>query len=1139
MHRLIRQRASSSVSAPRLAILACSIGLLASLVSALAAQPQNVPTGDRQRVVRTLVDAGKYADADKAALALVEATEGTAGKDAMAVAEAIDLLLETRRRGSRSQGPETVALAERALRIKEATLDPFDPRLAVTLAELGNASRLARKRPQARPPLERALAIRERAFGAESLEVAASLQLLGVLAVDDRQLDQASEMFRRVIGIAERVAGPESELVAQGSYMLGVATEFQGNVEAAEPLHARAVAILERLRGPNHPDLSRPVERLAGVARALGDFEQARALWERSIRLVEQTLGPEDRLLYFKLIDLSVLLEHMGDETAAIAAGDRAIAIAEHVDGPESATVAAALNAVATVRRNLGDHDQARRLTERALGILTKLKGPSGEHLGEGLGNLAELAEADGRLEEALDLTTKAVAAFGNDVHDPRLLSGVLDTRGRILSQLGRAAEAREVLERGRRLNEGANNPEERIYLGATLKALAGVELRDGHPERALPLLGQTIEILEGYHGADSAPVAAARADYALALARSDKRAEAWTELGSAERIGLAHLRLTTRALPERLALRYAAERVSGVDLALTLATDAARATPEHIAAAWDLVIRARTVVLDEMAARQRTAALAADTPVAQERWNALALARTRLANLVVRGQGDDQLPNFQALLERRRAERDRAEQALTEVSRAFQQEQTRSRTGLADALGALPADGVLVAYLRYSAQQLRTTVGRAPDAPVPSYAAFVARRGSSPRLVPLGRASEIDALVADWRAQMRTALGSGGLGARSLEKSYRDTGAALRKRIWDPLAPHFGTATSAFVVPDAALHLVDIPTLPGAVAGYLVEERPLVHYLTAERDLVLPSPSQRTGTPALRAGTLLVVGAPDFDRTDASGAEARPAVSANAGMAGVQSRSPVVRRSACGERESQTFAPLTGSAREVESVARLWSGGSAGINNVPIATSSGAHDPRVVMLRGAEATETAFKQLAGGRRVLHLATHAFVLDETCAAGSRGSNLLESPLLRAGLALAGANRRQQAREDDDDGILTAEEIAGLDLSNTEWAVLSACDTGGGDWQRGEGVLGLRRAFHVAGAQTLIMSLWPVDDAVTARWMRQLYVERFVQGRTTAGAVRAASRRLLADRRAQGLSTHPIYWAGFIASGDWR
>jgi CHAT domain-containing protein len=135
-------------------------------------------------------------------------------------------------------------------------------------------------------------------------------------------------------------------------------------------------------------------------------------------------------------------------------------------------------------------------------------------------------------------------------------------------------------------------------------------------------------------------------------------------------------------------------------------------------------------------------------------------------------------------------------------------------------------------------------------------------------------------------------------------------------------------------------------------------------------------------------------------------------------------------------------------------------------------------------------------------------------------------------------ALAGANHRAAAGQDGD-GILTAEEIASLDLSSVEWAVLSACNTASGDIREGEGVLGLQRAFQIAGARTLVMSLWPVDDRATRRWMEQLYDGHLRRGLDTAEAVRSAMQSALADRRRKGLDTHPFYWAGFIAAGDWH
>jgi CHAT domain-containing protein len=200
------------------------------------------------------------------------------------------------------------------------------------------------------------------------------------------------------------------------------------------------------------------------------------------------------------------------------------------------------------------------------------------------------------------------------------------------------------------------------------------------------------------------------------------------------------------------------------------------------------------------------------------------------------------------------------------------------------------------------------------------------------------------------------------------------------------------------------------------------------------------------------------------------------------------------------------------------------------------------------VRLSGRAATEAAVKAGAAGTRVLHLATHGFFLGARCAptpdrvahaepAGEIDAG--ENPLLLAGFALSGANRRESAGPDDEDGILTAEEIAALDLRGVEWAVLSACDTGVGEVRAGEGVLGLRRAFQVAGARTVIMSLWPVDDENTRRWMTGVYERRFVRGAGTMEAVRESSLEQLRRRRTAGLSTHPFYWAGFIAAGQWR
>ena len=206
-------------------------------------------------------------------------------------------------------------------------------------------------------------------------------------------------------------------------------------------------------------------------------------------------------------------------------------------------------------------------------------------------------------------------------------------------------------------------------------------------------------------------------------------------------------------------------------------------------------------------------------------------------------------------------------------------------------------------------------------------------------------------------------------------------------------------------------------------------------------------------------------------------------------------------------------------------------------------------------VLTSANATEHEFKRLAPGRRILHLATHGFFLGTGCAAAPAdaravgglagvepvrtGGLIPDSPFLRAGLALAHANRRATATLEDDDGILTAEEVASMNLSAVDWAVLSACDTGVGEIRSGEGVFGLERAFQIAGVRTVIMSLWSIEDQSTSDWMHRLYENRLGRRLSTVDSLRQATIAMLQARRAAHKTTHPYYWGAFVASGDWH
>ena len=384
----------------------------------------------------------------------------------------------------------------------------------------------------------------------------------------------------------------------------------------------------------------------------------------------------------------------------------------------------------------------------------------------------------------------------------------------------------------------------------------------------------------------------------------------------------------------------------------------------------------------------------------------------------------------------------------------------------------------------------IRDSPGPAAFAQTPeyAYAAFVMDRGSERiRVYNLGLAQPIDDEVKAMRASADAEAHSSGLGSARNERAYRVSGEALRRVLWDPLRPALAGAKMIFVVPDGMLNLIPFAALPED-AGYLVDHNPVIAMLSSERDL-LPEES----TPK-KAG-LLAVGSPEFEE------------------AALDAAVPPLRGSPvdCEAFNQMQFSPLPASLGEVQEIATTWK----------------RWTPRepTDLLTGNDATRAHFLEAAPTARVLHVATHAFVLDKSCGNGN--------PLLRSGLVFAGANHERQS------SVLTAQQIASLDLEGLEWAVLSACDTGNGELHDGEGVLGLVRSFRVAGAKTVVMTLWPVEDDMARRFMRSLYTERFARHMTSADAAWRATGHLLAERRTSGKSTHPWYWAGFVASGAWQ
>jgi CHAT domain-containing protein len=419
-------------------------------------------------------------------------------------------------------------------------------------------------------------------------------------------------------------------------------------------------------------------------------------------------------------------------------------------------------------------------------------------------------------------------------------------------------------------------------------------------------------------------------------------------------------------------------------------------------------------------------------------------------------------------------------------------------------------------------------------------------------QMIDLGEAEPIDRMIADFRAGIlgETDDRAGrDMARRRAEPELPDrgrSGTSVREAVFDKLAAALGGRTHLLLAPDGDLTRLPWEVLPTADGRRLIDEYQ-ISYVSCGRD-VLRFGAASTGQP----GEALMLADPDFDLalerdTMPSSRPAQPRVGFWSRLLRRRWAAPQAANAVTASASTTTAHPAWRRSRDLDR-----DRGACRFDRLPGTRAEGETIAGLLGVRpwlDAAALEGRLKAECRSPRILHLATHGFFLpDQPREPGQDRFGLgfepmgetrrlpgplPENPMLRSGLALAGANTWLKAGkppEEAEDGLLTAEDVSGLDLLATELVVLSACETGLGQVHVGEGVFGLRRAFVLAGAKTLVMSLWKVPDDATRELMEEFY-RRILAGEGRADALRAAQLGLKAKY------PDPYYWGAFICQGD--
>jgi CHAT domain-containing protein len=440
----------------------------------------------------------------------------------------------------------------------------------------------------------------------------------------------------------------------------------------------------------------------------------------------------------------------------------------------------------------------------------------------------------------------------------------------------------------------------------------------------------------------------------------------------------------------------------------------------------------------------------------------------------------------------------------------------------------AIPPDSVLVDIARFDQFDFRETSTENKWKPA-HYAAWITPTlgEGEPTLIDLGLADEIDALVQSIRVAIQ-ADGSekGAIEEKGEAEAADQLNASMKKlseKIWDPIVPCVGDAESILLSPDGGLWLAPWSALPTGENEDLLIKKHSLRLLIRGRDLLAKRDSP------VKSAAPVIFADPKFD---SSAVEKKTAIKA------VLKKLPEKDDGTLRSFSAKGLLPKVRSLPNTAIEASL-----VGPNLEKIANG------KPIAYQERYALESIAKVLKRPK-VAVFATHGFFLpsqevkkddlmrgigsNETRSALLDTSGKpIENPLLRCGLLLAGCNARGSA-VGDDDGILTGMEITTIDLRGTDMVVLSACETGVGDVKNGEGVAGLRQAFQLAGARTVVSTLWQIPDRDSAIIMNDFF-ENVAAGQSASEAMRQAQLKRIKSRSSRFGAAHPFFWAAWTVT----
>lgn len=891
----------------------------------------------------------------------------------------------------------------------------------------------------------------------------------------------------------------------------GLALGSLSHYEAAREYLEYALKLAIEANGENHKDSARCYANLGELHVTMYEFKAAEESFAKAFRILERVSGRDHPVTTTAMMLYGEALVN----NQKIPAGRKLIEEAARTSllkrGPLNLSTIEADYSRARLALNVGDTATAKKLMTSVIQRARKRLEDDNPTILRLRRTLGEILYTEGAYEPALaeirDSTEGLLALLGEENHQT---IESINATGVCSAALGRLGAARVSFEQALRLGQkllGPDHPDTTTYM----LNIGEVALMAKDYVAARPRIEAAIEAYQQ----DTTVVRAETSDARTLLGyvdigQNDTRAALRT-FDIAARDTFKMMSTVLPALSEKEQLMFLNGRFRKMYdawLTLSLADPENRAIAETVAT-WHLNMKGSS---HELLATQARMARDSNSISNKTAFKELVDVREKLARLSLRAVPPDARASHDEAIRALSANEERLSREIG--SEAAKITQPREWLDLAEYRQQMPDRSVLVNFARirnanfqYSSERTKWKGDR--------YVAWVipTEGVGNVAAVDLGLADSIDRRITTALQALHSpaAVANISIAGESEETAnVRKELAALAGKVLQPLLPHIGDVDELILSPDGQLWTIPWSALPVSEERYALE-RFRIRLAVSGREVSakadVDDATNQTTAP-------LIVANPSFDMSAA-------------GTRIVDNREANSRLRAINLRFSDAFEnakPLPGTAAEAEAIR-----GSV--------ESFAGVAPQMYLQQTAE---EAVVKSAHSPHCLVLSTHGFFFEATKA--SAGGNKLggsgavaENPLLRCGLLLAGCHHANTAPAGTDDGILTGMEIISSDLRNTELVVLSACETGLGDLRSGEGVAGLRQAFQLAGAKSVVASLWQVEDQATARLMDQFF-KNLADGMSKSEALRSAQITRIEARRERFGAAHPFFWAAFTLTG---